>query len=151
MAFLSKLKKQKDPLEGLIDDEDSMEWDSPSDSEPEPEAPSAKAGFKVASIKLKQPADDEEEEEEEEEDGEDRSPGDEEEPDDEDTQTGSSEERLEGTKGDEATSICNSLLNIFEEELMDQRLESLNSWVEDVDAEELVGELNALMEEPERI
>ena len=85
-------------------------------------------------------------------DGEDRSPGDEEEPDDEDTQTGSSEERLEGTKGDEATSIGNSLLNIFEEEeVVDQRLESLNSWVEDVDAEELVGELNALMEEPERI
>ena len=40
------------------------------------------------------------------------------------------------------------LMDIFDEEIVvDKQLETLNSWVEEVDAEELVDELRSLMEE----
>jgi hypothetical protein len=60
------------------------------------------------------------------------------------------EDAAEGQE--EGASATKSLMSIFEDEVeVDTQLTSLNSWVEEVDAEELVDELRSIMEELQQL
>ena len=56
---------------------------------------------------------------------------------------------MEDTKD---TSPASSMMDIFTDEIVvDKQLSNLNSWVEDVEAEELLDEARAILEELEKL
>ena len=70
----------------------------------------------------------------------------------EESEDNSSEDEPKNSEGSQEESATSSLLGLFEEETeVDHQLESLASWVEEVEAEDLADEARALMEDLESL
>ena len=143
MAFLGKLLKKKGAEDDLDDDGDLSEWDSSADEpEPDKEKKVDKSRFKVASIKLKDADEDDDEESDDDDDEE------EEEEETEDETEASADGDPSGEKKEGDAGSATALMGIFEDEMeVNQQLATLNSWVEDVEAADLVADIRSLLDD----
>ena len=137
MAFLKKLLKRKGGEEDRDEDDGIMDWDSPADLEPDPDEDDDVPSYGLGSVtQAGGPV------------GASEQPNGLSSGGDADSPEG---DGPEGQPGDREQSPISVVMDIFDEEpQVDTRLESLTSWVEDVDANELVEEIRALVDELER-